>query len=107
TYANPEALRELRRDCMSEHLLLDGRSVISWSKGRSNRVQRRSFLRDKTLSVPNLIDRVLQMTSPLLAHVPAQDRERLFVAETVYGSRTVSLIPSYLMSKHVRLFAQR
>ncbi|WP_292370094.1 site-specific integrase [Mesorhizobium sp.] len=107
TYANPEALRELRRDCMSEHLLLDGRSVIRWSKGRSNRVQRRSFLRDKTLSVPNLIDRVLQMTSPLLAHVPAQDRERLFVVETVYGSRTVSLIPPYLMSKHVRLFAQR
>ncbi|WP_245305051.1 site-specific integrase [Rhizobium leucaenae] len=107
TYANPEALRELRRDCMSEHLLLDGRSVISWSKGRSNRVQRRSFLRDKTISVPNLIDRVLQMTSPLLPHVPAQDRERLFLAAMVYGSRTVSLIPSHLMTKHVRLFAQR
>ena len=51
SYANPEALRHLRRDCMNEHLLLDGRTVVTWSKGRSNRQQRRSFLRDKSLSV--------------------------------------------------------
>jgi hypothetical protein len=33
TFANAEALRHLRRDCMSEHLMLDGRVVVSWSKG--------------------------------------------------------------------------
>jgi len=67
----PEALRHLRRDCMNEHLLLDGRTVVTWSKGRSNRQQRRSFLRDKSLSVPNLIERVLAMTAPLVPHAPA------------------------------------
>jgi hypothetical protein len=29
TYANAEALRLLRRDCMSEHLLLDGRVLVT------------------------------------------------------------------------------
>ncbi|MEI8702832.1 site-specific integrase [Mesorhizobium sp. ISC15] len=106
-YANPEALRELRRDCMSEHLLLDGREVMTWAKGRSSRMQRRSFLRDKSLSVPNLIDRVLAMTAPLLAHVTAKDHDRLFLAASINGTRAVKLIPGYLMSKHVRLFAQR
>ncbi|MER9585849.1 site-specific integrase [Mesorhizobium sp. M0276] len=107
SYANPEALREMRRDCMSEHLLLDGREVMTWSKGRSNRMQRRSFLRDKSLSVPNLIDRVLAMTAPLLSHVPAKDHDRLFLAASINGTRAIKLIPDYLMSKHVRLFAQR
>lgn len=50
TYANAEALRLLRRDCMSEHLLLDGRVLVTWNKGRSNREQRRSFLKDKSFS---------------------------------------------------------
>jgi hypothetical protein len=69
TFANPEALRLMRRDCMSEHVLLEGRTVITWTKGRSNRPQRRSFLRDKSFSVPNLIDRVLALTELLLPHV--------------------------------------
>ena len=107
SYANPEALRELRRDCISEHLLLNGREVMTWTKGRSNRVQRRSFLRDKSFSVPNLIDQVLEMTAPLLQHAPAQDRDRLFLIATIKGARSVKLLPNYLMTKHVRLFVQR
>jgi hypothetical protein len=62
TFANPEALRLMRRDCMREHVLLEGRVVVTWTKGRSNRPQRRSFLRDKSFSVPNLIERVLALT---------------------------------------------
>jgi hypothetical protein len=66
TYAMP-ALRLLRRDCMSEHLLLDGRVLVTWSKGRSSREQRRSFLKDKSFSVPTLIEQVLAMTAALIA----------------------------------------
>ncbi|WP_245482390.1 site-specific integrase [Mesorhizobium sp. M4A.F.Ca.ET.050.02.1.1] len=107
SYANPEALRELQRGCMSNHLLLDGREVMTWSKGRSNRVQRRSFLRDKSMSVPNLVDQVLEMTASLIPYVPEQDRERLFLVASINGTRAIKLIPDYLVSRHVRLFAQR
>ena len=87
TYANPEALRLLRRDCMSEHLVLDRRVVVSWRKGRSNREQRRSFLRDRSVSAPNLIDRVLAMTERLVPHVPARERSGLFLYASVHGGR--------------------
>ena len=107
TFANPEALRHMRRDCMSEHVLLGGRAVVTWDKGRSNRPQRRSFLRDKSLSVPNLVDRVLAVTQPLVSHAKASERGRLFLCGVVQGPRTVGIIPDYLMSRHVRVFAMR
>jgi hypothetical protein len=107
SYANPEGLRQLRRDCMSEHLLLDGREVMAWSKGRSNREQRRSFLRDKSFSVPNLVDRVLAMTALLLCHAPEKDRDRLFLTACINGRRSIGLIPDDLVSAHVRMFVQR
>ena len=107
TFANPEALRHLRRDCMSEHLMLDGRVVVSWSKGRATRVQRRSFLRDRTLSVPNLIDRVLALTEVLVPNAPAAEREYLFLCGEVMATRRVVLIPDYLVSVHVRRFVKR
>ena len=107
TFANPEALRHMRRDCMSEHLMLDGRVVVSWSKGRTTRIQRRSFLRDRTLSVPNLIDRVLALTEVLVPYAPEAERDRLFLCGEVTGTRRVSLIPDYLVSVHVRRFVKR
>ena len=108
TYANPEALRLLRRDCMSEHLVLDRRVVVSWRKGRSNREQRRSFLRDRSVSAPNLIDRVLAMTERLVPHVPARERSGLFLYASVHGgTRAVRQIPNYLATAHVRRFLER
>jgi len=107
TFANAEALRHLRRDCMSEHLMFDGRVVVGWSKGRATRVQRRSFLRDRTLSVPNLIDRVLALTEVLVPHAPKAERDRLFLCGEVMATRRVVLIPDYLVSVHVRRFVKR
>lgn len=92
TFANPEALRNLRRDCMIEHVVLEGRWLVTWHKGRARRVQRRSFLRDRGLSVPNLIDRVLALTAPLVSHAPAAERDRLFLCGATRGPRRVGLI---------------
>jgi hypothetical protein len=105
TFANPEALRLMRRDCMREHVLIEGRVVVTWTKGRSNRPQRRSFLRDKSFSVPNLIDRVLALTEPLVPHVASGQRELLFLCSNTVGS--VGVIPRGLMAWHVRSFAER
>src|SRR5690606_35786762 len=107
TFANPEALRHLRRDCVSDHLMLDGRAVVSWTKGRSNRVQRRSFLRAGPLTVPTLIERVLALTERLVAHVPAVERDRLFLCGQVAATREAGLIPDYLVGVHVRRFVER
>jgi integrase len=107
TYANPDSLRLLRRDCMSEHLLLDGRVLVTWQKGRANREQRRSFLRDKSFSVPNLIEQALALTAALVPHAPAGDRNRLFLIDNMNSSRTVGVVPDYLASSLTRRFVAR
>src|SRR5262249_58533980 len=90
-----------------EHVPLEGRVVVSWTKGRSNRPQRRSLLRGKSFSVPNLIDRVLALTEPLLPHVPAAERELLFLCGSVSSSHGVGVISQGVMREQVRLFANR
>lgn len=107
TYANTEALRLMRRDCLSEHLLLEGRVLVSWHKGRAGREQRRSFLRDKSFSVPALIEQVLAMTERLVPHAPVRERDRLFLTGIIQGSRATGLIPDYLASKLTRRFVDR
>jgi len=109
SFANPEPLRNMRRDCMSEDVLLERRVHVSWYKGRAGRVQRRSFLRDRSMSVPNLIDRVLALTAPLVPYAAPEERDKLFLVvarrSPRYGSHRVGLVPG--MSNLVRNFALR
>ena len=107
TYANTEALRLMGRDCMGEHLLLEGRVMVSWHKGRAGREQRRSFLRDKRFSVPVLIEQVLAMTDRLVPHAPVRDQDRLFLTGIIRASRSTGVIPDYLASKLTRRFVNR
>ena len=106
-FANPEALRNLRRDCMVEHVMLDRRWLVTWYKGRARQVQRRSFLRDRGLSVPNLIDRVLALTEPLVPHAPAADRNSLFLCSGIGGLRRIGLITRCYLTTLVHAFAER
>lgn len=78
-FANPVALRGMRRDCMVDHVLLEGRSVVTWVKGRARRPQRRSFMRGKAHSIPMLIDQVLALTGPLVRHVHPRFQNLLFL----------------------------
>ena len=107
TFANPDALRNMRRNCMTEHPLLEGRTLVAWDKGRAGQVQRRSFLRGRGLSVPNLIDRVLAMTAPLVPHVPAEQRGKLFLSGGVMVSRRVCLLPMSSWDSFLQSFRAR
>ena len=86
-FVNAEALRTMRRDCAAEDPLLEWLVHVTWSKGRAGRVQRRCFRRDRSMSVPNLIDRVLTLTAPLVSHAASEDRGKLFLALVRRGRR--------------------
>jgi hypothetical protein len=109
SFANPEALRNTRRSCMSEDLLIVRFVHVAWHKGRASRVQRRSFLRDRSMSVPNLIDRVLALTAPLVPHAAPKDRDKLFLTVVRRGrcrsSNRIGLAPC--RSEFVRRFVAR
>lgn len=89
-FVNAEALRTMRRDCASEDPLIEWLVHVTWRKGRAGRMQRRCFLRDRGMSVPNLIDRVLALTAPLVPHAAPEDRDKLFLALVRRGRRLSS-----------------
>ena len=86
TAGNPDAIRQLRRNCQVPHPLDENRITIDWSKGRAGgnrkRAQRRSFDRRLPYAAPILIERVLAMTEPLRAHAEPQARDRLFLVKS-------------------------
>lgn len=83
TAANPQSLMQFRRDCQRPHPLDESRVIINWDKTRAGdkfkRAQRRSFDRRRRYAAPNLIDKLLAMTAPLVAQAALRDRERLFL----------------------------
>lgn len=79
TAGNPDAIRRLKRDCQSPHPLDEHRVMIDWGKPRAGvkvkRAQRRSFDRRRPYAAPNLVDRLIAMTAPLVPHVRLQERD--------------------------------
>jgi integrase len=110
TAANPDALRLIRRDCLAPHPLDEYRVVIDWAKPRAGdavrRAQRRSFDRRRPYAAPNLIDKVLAMTKPLVAHASPSERDRLFL---IRGNRPkgVTVIGSQTLTVGIRRFVAR
>lgn len=86
--ANPHPLRAIRRDCLVPHPIDEHRVMVEWIKrrtGRNPKMQRRSFDRRKLRSAPRLIEMLLAMTEPLVAHAPPDERDCLFLIR--YSSR--------------------
>jgi hypothetical protein len=109
SFANPEALHDTRRDCMGEDLVIARIVHVTWPKGRASQVQRRSFLRDRGMSVPNLIDRVLALTAPLVPHAAPEHRDRLFLTVVRRGPRRSPnrVAPAPCRSEWVHRFVAR
>ncbi|QSR19512.1 site-specific integrase [Novosphingobium sp. KA1] len=83
TAANAGPLRHMKRDCQVPHPLDQHRVLVEWIKPRAGwkakRLQRRSFDRRRPNSAPQLIDKLLAMTAPLLPHTRPSERDYLFL----------------------------
>jgi hypothetical protein len=90
TAANPEPLRELRRDCLVPQPLDEHRVIVDWNKAstRLQKAQRRSFDRRRRYAAPNLIEMMLALTQPLLADAPPGQQDRLFLTRSIYAGPT-------------------
>jgi integrase len=90
TAANPDALRLIARDCLVPHPLDEHGIIVDWTKpktgARLKRAQRRSFDCRRPHAAPNLIEKVLAMTAPLVPHARLCDRDRLFLVKGLGGS---------------------
>lgn len=109
TAGNAEALRLIDRDCIEPHPLIEHRTMIDWQKGRAGhlvkRAQRRSFDRRRRYAVPNLIDKLLEMTAPLAARAAASERDRLFLMRRPGGD--ISVIQRTTLEGAMARFVER
>ncbi len=110
TAGNPDALRLATRDCQVAHPFDEHRIIIEWAKPRAGakvkRAQRRSFDRRRRYAAPNLIDRLLAMTAPLVARASRQDRNRLLLVKSE-KKNAVTLIAEGTLSHALKPFIKR
>lgn len=110
TASNPDALRLMTRDCQVAHPLDEHRIIVEWAKPRAGktvkRAQRRSFDRRRRYAAPNLIDRLLAMTAPLVARASRQDQNRLFLVKSEKKD-AVTLIAEATLSHALKPFIKR
>jgi hypothetical protein len=110
TAGNPDALRLITRDCQVAHPLDEHRIIVEWAKPRAGakvkRAQRRSFDRRRRHAAPNLIDRLLAMTAPLVSRASRQDRNRLFLVKSEKKDE-VTLVAEATLSHALKPFIKR
>ncbi len=107
TAANPQPLMQFRRDCQRPHPLDEHHVIIEWDKSRAGdrlkRLQRRSFDHRRRNAAPNLIDKVLAMTAPLVAQAAPRDREWLFLVKSE-KTNAVGPVVSSTLGQGIRNF---
>ena len=87
--ANPDPLRVIRRDCLVPHPIDDDRVMVQWLKRKTGyrpKIQRRSFDRRRPRSAPRLVEMLIEMTQPLIAHAPIDEQACLFLVRYVVGA---------------------
>lgn len=99
---NPMAIARLGIDCLQPLPLLDDRELLVWAKGRSDRLQRRSFRSTDPFAPPTLVREVIQWTQRLRPHLPPAYRTRLFVYK---GKRGIYPISGFVVKKFRDRFA--
>jgi site-specific recombinase XerD len=92
--ANPHPLARMGRECLRAHPLDEHRVIVEWDKarggGKVRRAQRRSFDRRRRHAAPNLIDKLLAMTEPLVERAGRDHRGFLFL---VVSEKTRHIAP--------------
>ena len=97
--ANVECIRKLKADCARDHEMDERRVVIEWHKPRAGDAkrgtQRRFADRTKRYGALALITMVIAMTKPVRGLAKAEDRNKLFLCESVAGRESGYGVISY------------
>ena len=107
TFANADALRLFRRDCVRPDPLFEGSYLVRWDKGRSNGEQQRQVSGTAASSVPRLVERLLALTERLAAHAPPDEQDRLFLCRVRKKRRRAGLIGNTALNETLRKLVRR
>jgi hypothetical protein len=113
TAANPDPLRRIARDCLVPHPLDEHGVIVEWTKPKTGtrlkQAQRRPFDRRRPHGAPNLIEKVLAMTAPLVPHARPRDRDRLFLVKGMAApvQRSGEIVDPSTLSSAIDRFVER
>ena len=102
TFANADALRLFRRECVRPDPLFEGSYLVRWDKGRSNGEQQRQVSGTAASSVPRLVERLLALTERLVPHAPPDEQDRLFLCRVRKKRHRAGLIGSHALQETLR-----
>jgi len=112
---NVMSVVEAKRDLLNtkDDLIRGRRAIVSFKKRRARRILSYSFKDSGKYSVPSLVRQVLELTAPLVAHVPTHQRDRLFLVYSLSGHRkgldhgAVAPLDAGLATLNLKKFAKR
>jgi hypothetical protein len=104
TAGNPDAIADLRRDCLQSLPLLDDREALLWFKPRANSFQRRTFSITNPFDPPALVRDILQWSERLRTLAPHAQCDRLFLFK---GCRGATVLTSGLAKHMLKAFCER
>ncbi len=107
TFANPEALRLFRRDCVRPDPIFERSFLVRWHKGRSTSEQQRQLSGQAPSSVPRLIERLLALTERLVPEAAVDERDRLFLCRLRRRSPRAALIADHALQAGCRRLIAR
>jgi hypothetical protein len=97
TFANSDALRLFRRDCVRPDPLFEGSYLVRWHKARSTGEQQRQLSGRSPSSVPRLVERLLVLTERLVPEARADERQRLFLCRLRMGTRRSGVVADHAL----------
>jgi len=107
TFANADALRLFRRDCVRPDPLFEGSYLVRWDKGRSPGVQQRKLTGTAPSSVPRLVERLIALTERLVPHAPPDEQGRLFLCRVRKKRHRAGLIGNHALNEALQKLIRR
>ncbi|MBV8717975.1 MAG: hypothetical protein JO020_03290 [Chloroflexi bacterium] len=107
TFANSDALRAFRRDCVRPYPLFEGSYLVRWDKGRSSGQQQRQLSGAAPSSVPRLVERLLALTQRLVPHAHPDEQDRLFLCRVRKKRHRASLVENTVLKETLRKLMRR
>jgi hypothetical protein len=99
TFANADALRLFRRDCVRPDPLFEGSYLVRWDKARSHGEQQRQLSGTAPSSVPRLVERLLALTQRLVKHAHPDEQDRLFLCRVRKKRQRAALVGNHALTQ--------